>query len=106
MKNNKNVKTGLLPASVLKEAAECLRCIAHPQRLRIIDLLLSDEYTVGQIAEECGMLQPATSEHLRLMSNKGFLKKEKRKTCMYYTVSEDQLKNILDCIRKKYVKEK
>ena len=80
-----------MPERILIEAADCLKCIAHPMRLRIIELLLDREYTVGQIARICSMTQPATSEHLRLMSNKGFLKKERRQRNMYYKVSEDQL---------------
>jgi len=106
MTKTKEEKQVLMPARVLIEAADCLKCIAHPKRLRIIELLLNQEYTVGQISKMCRMTQPTTSEHLRLMSNKGFLKKERRQRNMFYKVSEDQLKNILDCIRKKYLKEK
>ena len=33
------------------EAAECLKTLAHPVRLRIVQLLLHGRYTVGELAE-------------------------------------------------------
>ena len=51
----------------LRQAAECLRTLAHPSRLQIVQLLLTGRaYTVGELAEQCGLTQPVTSEHLRL----------------------------------------
>jgi ArsR family transcriptional regulator, zinc-responsive transcriptional repressor len=96
----------LMPFAQLKQAAGCLRCIAHPQRLRIIDILLyGGERTVGEVAALCRLPQPATSEHLRQMSARGFLGKERRGRCVYYYVLEKQLESILQCIRTRYGKE-
>jgi len=89
----------------LQRAAECLKCIAHPMRLRIIELLHSGEYSVGELSRECGLNQPATSEHLRLMSAHGLLGKERRNRRMYYHILDVQLEGILECIHKRYGKE-
>jgi len=35
------------------EAAECLRTLAHPVRLRMVRLLLHGRYTVGELTEDC-----------------------------------------------------
>ncbi|MCA9100102.1 MAG: ArsR family transcriptional regulator, partial [Planctomycetales bacterium] len=37
----------------LSQAADCLRILAHPVRLRIVQLLLHGRYTVGEIATDC-----------------------------------------------------
>ena len=37
----------------LAEAAECLRTIAHPHRLRILQILTQSEHSVGELADAC-----------------------------------------------------
>ena len=39
--------------SAFAEAAECLKTLAHPVRLRMVQLLLHGRYTVGELAEDC-----------------------------------------------------
>ncbi len=92
----------LLPLDYLKQAAESLKCIAHPHRLRIIEILVSGEYTVDTIARLCALTQPATSGHLRLMEGKGLLQSERRGRTVYYSVADPQLLNIIECVRKRY----
>ncbi len=92
----------LLPFDYLKSAAESLKCMAHPHRLRIIEILLEGEYTVDAIAQICALSQPATSGHLRLMESKGLLVSERRGRTVYYSVENDQLAGVLDCIRNRF----
>ncbi len=92
----------LLPLDFLKQASERLKCVAHPHRLRIIEILLSGEYTVDTIARLCALTQPATSGHLRLMESKGLLRCERRGRTVYYSVAEPRLAGVLDCIRENY----
>ena len=40
----------LLDLELLNDAAECLRTLAHPHRLRMVQLLLRGRYTVGELA--------------------------------------------------------
>lgn len=89
----------LMPLEFLKMAAECLKCVAHPHRLRIIEILFRGKFPVDDIAGMCELSQPATSGHLRLMEAKGLLKSERHGRVVYYTVAEPQLKGIIDCVR-------
>ncbi len=82
----------------LNQAADCLRILAHPHRLRIVQMLLRDEYTVGELAEACGIASHMASEHLRLMQRCGFLESDKEGRKRYYKVTEPHLANILECI--------
>lgn len=70
-------KHRLIDLDALAEAAECLRLLAHPHRLRMIQMLLQGRYAVGELAEACEIPSHMASEHLRLMQRSGFLAAEK-----------------------------
>ncbi len=86
-----------------KEAAECLRTLSHPHRLQMIDLLLTGkEYSVGELAKNCNILQNVASEHLTLMKNKGFITARRQGKKTYYTIQEPALQSINQCIKKRF----
>lgn len=99
-------KTGRRPKLTslesLGQAAECLRTLAHPHRLRIVQMLLSGRYTVGELADACEIPSHMASEHLRLMQRCGFLNVEKDGRCVYYTIAEPHLANIMACIESRF----
>jgi DNA-binding transcriptional ArsR family regulator len=86
----------------LEQAAECLKALAHPHRLRIVQMLLKGDYSVGELAEACGIPSAMTSEHLRLLQRCGFLVSEKDGRSVYYKVVEPNLENILACIESRF----
>lgn len=88
-----------MPLEHLRSAAECLKCVAHPHRLRIVEILFQGKFSVDEIAGLCELSQPATSGHLRLMEGKGLLKSSRSGRMVYYTVAEPRLEGIIDCVR-------
>lgn len=86
------------------QAAECLRILAHPVRLRIVQLLLHGRYTVGELAEDCDVPDNVASEHLRLMQRCGFFTSEREGRRVYYQVCEPHLRNIMDCVESRFLK--
>jgi DNA-binding transcriptional ArsR family regulator len=92
----------LLDLDRLTEAAECLKTLAHPHRLRIVEMLLGDRYTVGELAEKCDIPSPVASGHLRLMQRCGFLASERDGRNVYYTITEPCLKKLMGCIRERF----
>jgi len=85
------------------EAAECLRTLAHPHRLRIVQLLLTGEsYSVNDLSEACGITQPMTSDHLRLMQRCGFLKSKRDGRTVYYEIAEPHLAQIMACVENRF----
>jgi ArsR family transcriptional regulator, zinc-responsive transcriptional repressor len=92
----------LTPLDALEQAAECLKTLAHPHRLRIVQMLLRDRYTVGELAEACGIPSHMASEHLRLMQRSGFLTSEKDGRKVYYQVAEPHLANIMACVEARF----
>ena len=99
------MKTGkrhLLSEAALAEAAECLKTVAHPTRIRILQLLLSGRYTVGELAEACGVASNLASEHLRLMERAGLLAREREGKCTYYGVADPHLERLMACIEGRF----
>jgi len=92
----------LTPLPALEQAAECLRTLAHPHRLRIVQMLLQGRYTVGELADACEIPSHMAWEHLRLLQRCGFLTMEKDGRKVYYQVAEKHLANILACIEARF----
>jgi DNA-binding transcriptional ArsR family regulator len=92
----------LTDLKALGQAAECLRTLAHPHRLRMIQMLLRGDYTVSELAEACDLPSAMASEHLRLMQRCGFLTSEKEGRKVFYRVAEPHLKKILKCVEERF----
>lgn len=92
----------LTPLAALEQAAECLKTLAHPHRLRMVQMLLRGRYTVGELAEACGIPSHMASEHLRLMQRCGLLRCEKDGRKAYYLIAEPHLGNIMACIEARF----
>ena len=86
----------------LEQAAECLRTLAHPHRLRMVQMMLQGRYTVGELAEACGIQSHMASEHLRLMKHCGLLASERDGRKTYYRVAEPHLASIMECIEARF----
>ncbi len=92
----------LTDLDALSQAAECLKTLAHPHRLRIVQMLLGGRYTVGELAEACDIPSHMASEHLRLMQRCGFLASERDGRKTYYHVVEPHLANIMQCVEDRF----
>lgn len=92
----------LTDLEALGQAAECLRVLAHPHRLRMLQMLHQGEFTVGELADACDLPAAMASEHLRLMQRCGFLTSDKDGRRVFYRVVEPHLANILHCIESRF----
>ena len=63
---------------------------------------LAGRYTVGGLAEACGIPSHMASEHLRLMQRCGFLDSSREGRTVYYTIVEPHLANIMKCISDRF----
>jgi DNA-binding transcriptional ArsR family regulator len=92
----------LTSLQALARAAECLKTLAHPHRLRIVQMLLAGRYSVGELAAACEIPSHMASEHLRLMQRCGFLSVERDGRCAYYAIAEPHLAGIMHCIESRF----
>ncbi len=89
----------LLPMDELEVAAECLKVMGHPARLRIVEILMQTELAVHEIAELCDLPPHQTCEHLRLLKGQGFLGSVRRGRSVFYKITNPRLPRLLACIR-------
>ncbi len=86
-----------------EEAAECLRILAHPVRLRLVQLLLRERYTVGELAEDSKIPPNVASEHLRLMQRCGFFTSEREGRNVFYVIAEPHLAKLMKCVENRFL---
>ncbi len=92
--------TSNLPAGLLEETARMLRCLGHPVRLRILDLLeRRREATVTEIWEALDIEQAVASQHLSLMRDKGILERRKDGVHVLYRLGDPRALKVLSCLR-------
>lgn len=96
----------LTPLESLTQAAECLRTIAHPHRLRMIQMLRQGSFTVGELAEACEIPSPMASEHLRLMQRCHMLDSQRDGRRIFYRVTEPHVLELLKCVEQRFGSER
>jgi len=83
----------------LRLAAETLKAVAHPVRLRIIEILEKGEKSVTQICAKLGTKQSLTSQQLNRMKDKGVLNSRREGNLVYYSIANPRVIKVIHCIR-------
>lgn len=93
-----------LPGEFIRQMAETLKSLGHPQRLRIVETLdLRGEMSVGDIAAACEGSQSQVSQHLNQMRRLGLVAARRAGMQTLYRLANEHPVTILDCIRRKFV---
>lgn len=99
--NEMNCALENVAPEAIGNAAEMLRTLAHPMRLRIVDALnTAGELPVGAITEYLGIAQSATSQHLNHMRRTGLIQAERRGKEVWYSIADYRPIALLNCICK------
>ncbi len=85
---------------LLERMATALRVLAHAHRLKIVELLMRQDLTVGELAESLGIPASACSQHLNRMRAHGLLSSRRDGKVVYYKVANPSAFNVINCIRK------
>ena len=84
----------------IERAAEVLKTVAHPLRLRIVELLELGEKSVNELKQLLGVTQPLTSQHLSQMRMRGVLGSRREGTLVYYSIANPDVVKVIHCIRR------
>lgn len=84
---------------VLGTAAEVIKCLGHPLRLRLLEAMEGGERSVSSLQQYCGATQAAVSQQLATLKARGIVECRREGTHMYYRIIEPKVKAILGCIR-------
>lgn len=82
--------------------ASTLTALGEPNRLRIIELLRSAPYTVGEIAERLQLRQPQVSKHLKVLNEAGVVRVRPKANQRFYQLEAlpfEELDEWLDSFR-------
>ena len=86
--------------AVIERAAGMLRAGGDPARLRILELLLSGERQVSEIAELTKAEMSTTSQRLRVLLNEDLVARRRNGRDMFYRLAdahvETLIRNVLD----------
>lgn len=76
--------------------AQIHRALAHPVRLRILDILSRQEACVCHLTAILGHRQPYVSQHLATLREAGLVVDRREGTLIYYRLAGDHMANFLD----------
>lgn len=72
----------------IQQAAQAIKAIAHPLRLKILCVLGDREVSVQDIVEQVGTSQSNISQHLGILRDKGVLATRKDANRVYYRIGD------------------
>lgn len=88
-----------LDPQAIQQAAAMLKCIGHPVRLKIIELLDREgEQNVTAIYEALEIEQAVASQHLNLMRDKRILASRRDGVNVFYRIDDARVTRVIDCI--------
>lgn len=85
--------------SVLENAAQVIKCLGHPLRLRLLECLERGERSVSELVEASGASQAAVSEQLSILRGRGVVGSRREGVFVLYRITEPKVRRILACIR-------
>jgi len=98
--NGARTNSERIPPEVLEQAAETLKAVAHPVRLRIVELLGGGRaMCVGELVTALEAKPAITSQQLGLLKDRGIVACRRDGNRVYYRLTNANLLRVLDCIR-------
>ncbi len=84
---------------VLAQAAELIKCLGHPLRLRLLEALERGEQTVTDLQDYSGASQSAVSQQLATLRARHVVEGRREGAHVFYRIIEPKVTAILGCIR-------
>jgi ArsR family transcriptional regulator len=83
----------------IQNAAQVLRVIGHPVRLRIVEALEGSPKTVKALMKELGLPQVTVSKHLAALKKRRIVKSEAISNFRQYSIAYRNVIHVLNCLR-------
>ena len=75
------------------------RALAHPVRIRILELLVQEDRSVQELQEALGLEQPVVSQQLAVLRSSNVVSGRKEGVSVRYTVRDPLIGTLLDTAR-------
>jgi DNA-binding transcriptional ArsR family regulator len=93
--------SGLAPAGELQSfKAQFFRALAHPVRIRILEILRREGRSVQELQEALGLGQPVVSQQLAVLRNQNIVATQKQGLSVRYTLRDPLVGDLLDVARR------
>ena len=79
-------------------AADLLKLVANPNRLRILYLLAEGECSVSEIEQRLGIRQPTLSQQLGELRNAEVVTTRREHKVVFYSLADPRMSALLDAI--------
>lgn len=86
--------------SIFDIQAEFCKAMGNPARLQIMHVLRESPLIVNEIVEQTGFSQTMVSRQLAILRAVGVVECQRRGTEMLYQLSDDQIGEVCDLVRK------
>lgn len=90
-----STKIDILSLDSARMIAQFFQVLSDPTRVRIIKALAEGEWCVTDLVDALKMDQPAISHQLKYLRKLGMVSYRKKGRHVYYTLSDDQLRDVL-----------
>jgi DNA-binding transcriptional ArsR family regulator len=91
--------TTTLDPALLERAASVIKCLGHPLRLLLLDVMESGEATVSELQARTGASQAMVSQQLATLRGHGVVTARRDGPFVRYSIAEPKVHHILACIR-------
>lgn len=84
-----------LDEETLFMVSQTFKALSDPTRIRILNLLCTDEHSVNDIADILDLGQSTVSHQLRFLKNLRLVKSRREGTTIYYSKDDDHIMTLL-----------
>ncbi len=81
-----------------RRIADVLRAVAHPVRLRVIEILCCGDVHVNALVKRLGVAQPIVSQQLRVLRLHGLVAVTREAGFARYRLAEESLRDLVSCM--------
>jgi DNA-binding transcriptional ArsR family regulator len=81
------------------QAADLLKLLAHPMRLRILCLLGEGEKSVGELVDACDLPQPSVSQILSTLRANEIVACRREGTFMHYRIADERVLEVIQALK-------
>ncbi len=86
----------LINDDVIIDVSELFKIFGDSTRIKIINALIDEELSVGEITNRVGISQSAVSHQLRILKSSKLVKFRKDGNTIYYALDDEHIKKIFE----------
>ncbi len=85
-----------------EQAAQLLKSLAHPARLRVLCRLVEGQASVTELQAQVGLSMSALSQHLAVMREGGLVTTRREAQTIYYTLADSPALGVMQALHAAY----